>query len=71
MAEYILDTTDGIYNARTTGELVRCMDCSHYRRGKCDWLLMSTGRMLPPIPFEPAPDGYCAWGKRGRDGSRD
>lgn len=27
MAEYILDTTDGIYNARTTGELVRCRDC--------------------------------------------
>lgn len=27
MAEYIIDTTDGIYNARTTGELVRCKDC--------------------------------------------
>lgn len=27
MAEYILDTADGIYNARMTGELVRCKDC--------------------------------------------
>lgn len=31
MAEYIVDTTDGIYNARTTGELVRCRDCMHMR----------------------------------------
>lgn len=71
MAEYILDTTDGIYNARTTGELVRCRDCSHYRRGRCDWLLLFTGRTLPAVPFEPAPDGYCAWGERRHDGSRD
>lgn len=27
MTEYIVDTTDGIYNARTTGDLVRCKDC--------------------------------------------
>ena len=27
MAEYIVDTTDGILHARTTGELVRCRDC--------------------------------------------
>ena len=32
MAEYILDTTDGIYNARMTGELVRCGDCIHFDR---------------------------------------
>lgn len=31
MAEYILDTADGIYNARMTGELVRCRDCIHMR----------------------------------------
>ena len=31
MAEYIVDTTEGIYNARTTGELVRCRDCKHLR----------------------------------------
>ena len=33
MAEYILDTTEGIFNARTTGELVRCGDCIHF--GRC------------------------------------
>lgn len=27
MSEYIVDMTGGIYNARTTGELVRCRDC--------------------------------------------
>lgn len=27
MAEYIVDTTDGILNARTVGELIRCKDC--------------------------------------------
>ena len=29
MAEYIVDTTDGILHARTTGELVRCGECIH------------------------------------------
>lgn len=28
MAEYILDTTDGIFNARMTGEIVRCRNCA-------------------------------------------
>ena len=32
MAEYIVDTTDGILHARTTGELVRCNDCVHFSR---------------------------------------
>lgn len=72
MAEYILDTTDGIYNARTTGELVRCRDCTHHRCGRCDWLLMDTGGRTPkPVTFKPALDGYCAWAKRRDDGSRD
>lgn len=31
MAEYIVDTTDGILHARMTGELVRCRDCMHMR----------------------------------------
>ena len=30
MAEYIVDTTDGILHSRTTGELVRCRDCKFY-----------------------------------------
>ena len=29
MAEYIVDTTEGIFNARTTGEVIRCRDCKH------------------------------------------
>ena len=33
MAEYIVDTSDGILNARTTGELVRCGECIHF--GRC------------------------------------
>ena len=33
MAEYIVDTTDGILHARTTGELVRCGECIHF--GRC------------------------------------
>ena len=32
MAEYIVDTTDGIYNARMTDELVRCGECIHFER---------------------------------------
>ena len=28
MAEYIVDTTDGILDARTTGEVIRCRDCA-------------------------------------------
>ena len=65
MAEYIIDTTDGIYNAHTTGELVRCGDCKHYRRGRCDWLALDTGiRIDNPVPFKPASDGFCAWASR-------
>ena len=39
MAEYIVDTTDGILDARTTGEVIRCRDCVHFGRcpmRKCD-----------------------------------
>ena len=32
MAEYIVDTTEGILHARTTGEPVRCGDCIHFGR---------------------------------------
>lgn len=70
MSEYIVDTTDGILHARTTGELVRCRDCEHYRRGRCEWLALDTGgRIAKPVPFKPAADGYCAWARR-RDGER-
>ena len=33
MAEYIVDTTEGILRSRTTGELVRCGECIHF--GRC------------------------------------
>lgn len=69
MAEYIIDTTDGIYNAHTTGELVRCRDCkyvtdegygckyfSHYEQG--------ASYRWEDVPAEVEPDGFCAWGKR-------
>lgn len=29
MAEYIVDTTNGILNATTTGRLIRCRECLH------------------------------------------
>lgn len=65
MAEYIVDTTDGILHSRTTGELVRCGDCEHYRRGRCTWLALDTGgRTARQVPFKPAPDGFCAWAER-------
>lgn len=34
MAEYIVDTTDGILHSRTTGELVRCFERNR-ERGRC------------------------------------
>lgn len=70
MAEYIVDTTDGVLHARTTGELVRCGDCKHYRRGRCEWLALDTGdRIAKPVPFKPASDGFYAWGEKMEDGN--
>lgn len=67
MAEYIVDTTDGILDAKTTGELVRCRECAYLRestdaRGT---RFLCTNRMN----FDVTPDGYCAWARR-RDGER-
>ena len=58
MAEYILDTSDGIYNARMTGELIRCRDCKHFmtdhrERHACASLL-----------FPCTPDDYCSWAEK-------
>lgn len=62
MAEYIVDTTDGIYNARTTGELVRCMDCKHcVTDGESRYVCAS-------LRCTTTPDGYCAWGEKMEDG---
>lgn len=73
MAEYIVDTTDGTLDARTTGEVIRCRDCadciSYYVKGYF---------IGPKWNYECArhlcvtwSDGYCAWARRRDDGSRD
>lgn len=60
MAEYIVDTTDGILHSRTTGELVRCGDCKHYNYerevgyGWCDY--------HPKFYFRKT--DYCSYGER-------
>ena len=68
MAEYIVDTTDGIYNARTTGELVRCRDCAFFARSaESNWLPWCwrdpdhTGHGWPT-----SETGYCAWAETRR-----
>ena len=57
MAEYIVDTTEGIYNARTIGEIVRCRDCKNFvdvmGQTECE---RSSGEY-----FGVEPDGFCAW----------
>lgn len=40
MAEYIVDTTEGVLNARTTGELVRCGECLHAVGRDADGLMV-------------------------------
>ena len=64
MAEYIVDTTDGIYNAHMTGELVRCRDCKRFSLDNSDhdyrsgwWRKRWYTDMVKPV-------GFCAWGKR-------
>lgn len=62
MAEYILDTTEGIFNARTTGEVIRCRDCEHFTTridARGTRYTCSNQRY-----FEVTPDGYCAWADR-------
>lgn len=66
MAEYIVDTTEGIYNARTTGELVRCRDCVHFRKrpelGCCYCARFSVWT---------GPRNFCSWAEKRDDGTRD
>lgn len=66
MAEYIVDTTDGILHARTTGELVRCRDCKHcLTDGEGRYLTDGEGRYVcMSLRYTTTPDGYCAWGER-------
>lgn len=62
MAEYIVDTTDGILHSRTTGELVRCRDCRyayehHDARGR--WLLCGL-----QLYDEVKPEDFCSRGEK-------
>lgn len=66
MAEYIVDTTDGIYNARMTGELVRCRDCIWGKAVEQVGCVRFKDRGSDG-PKEP--DGFCAWGEK-REGKR-
>lgn len=56
MAEYIVDTTDGVLHSRTTGELVRCGDCVHF--GRCPMRKGDGG-------------GYCWQAKRREERNGD
>ena len=65
MAEYIVDTTDGILHSRTTGELVRCKDCSHvyeHRDARGRWLLCGL-----QLYDEVKPEDFCSRGEKRED----
>ena len=62
MAEYIVDTTNGVLDAKTTGMVVRCKDCKHSAKdGK--------GRYVcAPLRCTTEPGGYCYRGERSEPG---
>lgn len=65
MAEYIVDTTNGILDAKTTGRIVRCRDCKHSATD-------GEGRYVcVPLRCTTEPGGYCSWAERRHHGSRD
>ena len=68
MAEYIVDTTDGIFNARTTGEIVRCRDCAFHANesGICVKFRLRNGSR-DGVEYLPDLDGFCAWGEEKED----
>lgn len=71
MAEYIVDTTDGIYNARTTGELVRCRDCVFMEMRQLFGGIAATCYLDPEFNIFDGPDGYCSKAERRHHGPRD
>lgn len=75
MAEYILDTTEGIFNARTTGELVRCRECLHAVGRDADGLMVCDfwSSFCGEGTISCGADEYCSEAERReavRDGSR-
>ncbi len=67
MAEYIVDTTDGILHARTTGELVRCRDCVFMETRQLFGGIDAKCYLDPEFNIFDGPDGYCSKARR-RDG---
>ena len=64
MSEYIIevvyDTSSGAFLHKCYEEVVRCKDCKHYRD-------RINGCALLAVAFANVePDGFCAWGGRGR-----
>ena len=65
MSEYIIeveyDTFNGTFTQKRREEIVRCMDCKHYKLNTyshftCELLM-----------FYAQSNGYCAWGERRAD----
>ena len=61
--EYILDTSDGIYSTRMTGELIRCKDCRHFLTGTyhnkyCNGKIR---HVCASLLFPVEPDDYCSF----------
>lgn len=69
MAEYIVDTTNGILDARTTGEVIRCRDCKFFEPKddmRPSWCWRDPDHAGHGWPTNGS--GYCAWAERRRDG---
>lgn len=62
MSEYVVDTTDGILDARTTGEVVRCRECKWGKAVRRIGCVRFENRANPDGDTDP--DGYCAWARR-------
>lgn len=61
--EYILDTSEGIYNARMTGELIRCRDCRHFLTGRYHHN-GEIRHVCASLLFPVEPDDYCSWAEK-------
>ena len=71
MAEYIIDTTNGIFDSKATGEIIRCKDCAYF--GESDdmafspWCWRDTDHAGYGWPTNE--NGYCAWAERKGGGA--
>ncbi|MCI7439487.1 MAG: hypothetical protein MSA61_09735 [Coriobacteriaceae bacterium] len=73
MAEYIVDTTEGVLHARTTGELVRCRDCVYLEMHRLLGGVAATCYLDGGDGICSSLDGYCsnAVRREGRHGGGD